>query len=254
MPHFGPFLGPAASRESQQLVSELINGVLAAYLALHTMGMEKMFGWKTKNNARSMRMMDTSGAYNGGRIALTHGWIATTRIATAMGWRAVDAIAVGDGVLTFDNGMQRVTDVHRATFWVGATDVPKHMWNVHIPAGALGNFDAITVLPHQGLLIESDAAVDQFGDPFAVVPAASLAGVLGITRQPPRQSIDVVTLSFADEQVIYAEGNLLTHCPANKVTLDDMLSQKKGTYDVLNSNDAAFLAECIAIERQAVAA
>jgi hypothetical protein len=218
------------------------------------MGMEKMFGWKTKNSARSLRMMDTTGAYDGGRVAVTRGLIATTRVATAMGWRTVDAIAVGDEVLTFDNGMQRVTEVQRSTFWVGATHVPKHMWNVHIPAGALGNFDAITVLPHQGLLIESDAAVDQYGDPFAVVPAAALDGVLGITCQPPRQSLEVVTLYFADPQVIYAEGNLLTHCPTRNVTLDEMLNQSKGTYDVLSQHDAAFLAECIAIERQATAA
>lgn len=212
-----------------------------------------MFGLTFKTATRSMRMMETTGAYDGGLTALTHGLLGGTRIATAMGWRAVDAIAVGDEVLTFDNGMQRVTDMRRATLWVDAIQVPEHMWNIHVPAGALGNFEAISVLPDQGLLIESDAAVDQYGDPFAVVPAAAMVGVFGITRQPPRQSIEVVTLFFAAEQVIYVDGNLLAHCPTCHVTLNDMLKQSQSPYDVLNLNDGAFLAGCMALEMQGAA-
>ena len=52
---------------------------------------------------RAGRSDDVSGeAYR------TTGLVAGTRIATAMGWRAVEAIAVGDLVLTFDNGLQPV--------------------------------------------------------------------------------------------------------------------------------------------------
>lgn len=213
-----------------------------------------MFGWNTKKSTRPMRMMETTGAYDGGSVPVSHGLLATTRIATAMGWRAINAIAIGEEVLTFDNCTQRVTDIQRTTLWVNATHVPEHMWNVHIPAGALGNFEPLTMLPDQGVLIESDAAVDQYGDPFAVVPAASLSGVLGITRQPPHQSIEVVTLFFADDQVIYAEGNLLTHFAARHVTLNDMLTLTHSAYDVLSMSDAAFLAECMAIEKQGIAA
>lgn len=62
----------------------------------------------------------------------------------------------------------------------------EHMRPVHIPAGALGNCVEMTVLADQGLMIESDAALDQHGDPYAIVPALSLVGVRGITRQAPR--------------------------------------------------------------------
>lgn len=227
---------------------QLLTSALAANLALHTMGMVNMFGWKTKLNAQTLRMIETTGAYDGGLGPATHGLLAGTRIATAMGWRAVNAIAVGDLVLTFDNGLQAVTAVRRSTLWVDAIRVPEHMWSVHIPAGALGNYDDMTVLPEQGLLIESDAAMDKYGDPFAVVPAASLAGVRGITRQAPRQAIEIVTLSFDNDQVVYAEGNVMTFCPAAHISLNDMLAQKTSAYDVLNMNDASFLAECIVVE------
>lgn len=207
-----------------------------------------MFGWKTKTNAMPRRMMETTGAYDGGLSAITNGLISGTRIATSMGWRAVDAIAVGDQVLTFDNGLQQITDVRRATLWVDATYVPEHMWPVHVPAGALGNYNPMSVLPDQGLMIESDAALDQHGDPFAVVPALSLVGIRGITRQAPRQQIEIISLTFAADQVIYAEGNVLLHCPAAKVTLNDMLNGAQSGYEVLSVSDAAFLAECLVVE------
>ena len=141
--------------------------------ALHTMGMEKMFGWKTKTNTLPRRMMEQTGAYDGGVNAITNGLIVGTRIGTLMGWRQNDAIAVGDAVLTFDNGMQIVTGVSRSTAWVDAPWTPDDVWPVHIPAGALGNYVEMTVLAGQGLLIESDAALDQHGDPYAVMVCAA---------------------------------------------------------------------------------
>lgn len=207
-----------------------------------------MFGWNTKTNAMPRRMMETTGAYDGGQIATTNGLISGTRIATSMGWRAVDAIAVGDQVLTFDNGMQQVTDVRRTSMWVDAIGVPEHMWPVHVPVDALGNYNAMTILPDQGIMIESDAALDQHGDPFAVVPAMALVGARGITRQAPREQIEIITLTFAADQVIYAEGNIMIHCPMNKISLSDMLNGTQGIYDVLSVSDGAFLAECLIVE------
>jgi hypothetical protein len=207
-----------------------------------------MFGWKTKAKTLPRRMMELTGGYGGGINTTTKGLMIGTRIATAMGWRQVDAIAVGDAVLTFDNGMQIVTGVNRSIVWVDAPWTPDHMWPVHIPAGALGNYVDMTVLSGQGLMVESDAALDQHGDPYAVIPALALVGVRGITRQAPRNQIEIITLSFDAEQVIYAEGNVLVHCPASKVSLDAMLNGVQGAYDVLSTTDAAFLAECLVVE------
>lgn len=207
-----------------------------------------MFGWKTKTNTLPRRMIEATGAYDGGLNTVTNGLIAGTRIATTMGWRGVEAIAVGDAVLTFDNGLQLVTSVSRSTMWVDAISVPERMWPIHIPAGALGNHVEMSVLADQGLMIESDAALDQHGDPFAVVPALSLVGVRGITRQPPRHQFEIITLSFNTDQVIYGEGSVLMHCPATQVSLEAMLNGAPHAYEVLSLTDAAVLAECIVVE------
>lgn len=213
------------------------------------MGMDTMFGWKNRSNATPKRMAEQTGAYDGGICnAIAHGLTGSTRVASNLGWRCADAIAVGDQVLTFDNGMQTVTEICRSTLWVDATMVPAHMWPVFVPAGALGNRTGITLLPEQGVMIESEAALDQHGDPFAVVPAFALAGVRGIRRQEPQQQLEIITLFFAAEQVIYTEGSLLTHCPCAHLSLSDMVAGCERPYDVLSAADAAFLAECIVVE------
>jgi hypothetical protein len=207
-----------------------------------------MFGWKTKTNTLPRRMMEQTGPYDGGINTITNGLIVGTRIATSMGWHQIDAIAVGDAVLTFDYGLQIVKNVSRSIAWIDAPWTAEHMWPVHIPAGALGNYVEMTVLADQGLMIESDAALDQHGDPYAVIPTLSLVGVRDITRQAPPQKMEIITLSFDAEQVIYAEGNVLVHCAASKMSLDTMLNGGQGTYDVLFVTDAAFLAERLVVE------
>ncbi len=207
-----------------------------------------MFAWKTKTKSMPRRMMEQTGAYNGGVSTVTNGLMTGTRVGTSMGWRQIEAIAVGDMVLTFDNGLQAVTEVTRSIAWIDAPWTANHMWPVHIPAGALGNRVDMTVLADQGLMIESDAAMDQFGDPFAVIPALALVGTRGITRQAPRHQIEIITLSFENEQVIYAEGNVLVHCPASKMSLDVMLDGGAAMYDVVSVTEAIVLAEQLVLE------
>ena len=48
-------------------------------------------------------------------------------------------------------------------------------------------------------MIECEAALDQHGDPYAIVRALSLAGLRGITRRAPSEQIEVVTLTFEIE-------------------------------------------------------
>ena len=74
---------------------------------------------------------------------------------------------------------------------------------------------------------QSDAALDQHGDPYAVVRALSLVGVRGITRQAPRNQLKIVTLSFGVEQVIYAEGNVLVHAPFQRCRWAQCLTAHK---------------------------
>ena len=63
-----------------------------------------MFGMGFKPQQPTRRTVEMTGAYDGGLATLSHGLMAGTRVASNLGWRAIDALAVGDKVLTFDNG------------------------------------------------------------------------------------------------------------------------------------------------------
>ena len=212
-----------------------------------------MFGWKNKTTGMHRRSIEMSGAYDGGLVALTHGLMAGTRVASNLGWRAIEALTVGDKALTFDHGMREIIEIRRSTVWTDAPDTTPAMWPVIVPADALGNHEELTLLADQGVLVESDAAADMYGDPFAIVPAHALDGVRGITRAVPPHRIELIAVYFADEQVIYAEGGALIHCPANITALDKFIDAQPSSYDVLNTRDAAFLAECLAMEDQMLA-
>ncbi len=151
---------------------------------------------------RAGRSDDVSGeAYR------TTGLVAGTRIATAMGWRAVEAIAVGDLVLTFDNGLQPVVAVTRTPVATPLRPSSQTM-PVVVPAGALGNATPMTLTAEQRVVVESDAAEALFGDPFAVLKARDLVGYAGIV-QDVAQVHDVLTLHFAEDQVLHADGGAL---------------------------------------------
>lgn len=217
------------------------------------MGMVDMFGWKNKTNGMAQRTLEVSGAYDGGLGLQTHGLMAGTRVASNLGWRAIEALAVGDQVLTFDNGMQQIVEIRRKVFFLDAPETDHTVWPVTVPAGALGNRDALTLLADQGVLIESDAAMDRHGDPFALVPAQSLEGVRGITRSAPAHQIELIAVYFAAEQVIYAEGGALIHCPTRATPLDMMMREAEMGYDVLSQDDAEFLVDAMVMEDQMMA-
>ncbi len=216
------------------------------------MGMDEMFGWKAKSPQIAHRSVERSGAFDGGLAAQTQGLMAGTRVASNLGWRSVEALAVGDTVLTFDHGMQQIIEIRRRVVWIdaaqGGTGLP-----VVVPAGALDNRTELTLLPDQGVLVDCDAAQDMYGDPFAVVPASALEGVRGIHRAAPFQEIEIIAIYFARDEVIYAEGGTLVHCPATTIALDQFLAADAATYDLLGTSDAAFIAECLMREDQILA-
>ena len=92
-----------------------------------------------------------------------------------------------------------------------------------------------------------------YGDPFAVIPAHALEGFRGIYRAAPQQQIELIAVYFAQEQVIYAEGGALLHCPVSTTTLDAFLNTDHAAYDVLGPRAAAFLTECMGLEDQILA-
>lgn len=207
-----------------------------------------MFGWKINAKPTPQRSAETTGAYDGTTAIVEHGLMIGTKVASNLGWCQVEAIRPGDQVLTFDHGMQPVAQVRRTLFFADATSVPAHLMPVTVPAGTLGNRNTMHLLPEQGILVESDAAVDAFGDPFAIVPAAALTGFRGIHRTQTPAQIEIITISFEQPEVIYVEGGALLFCPQTRMDLGDMLDPSSQTYDMLSMEEAATLVDCMEYE------
>jgi Hint domain-containing protein len=207
-----------------------------------------MSAWNEKSDTNVHRMAGMGGAMNVVLVGITHGLVAGTNVASNLGWRAVDALSVGDMVLTFDNAMQPIVEIRRDLTWLDAKDVPPQMWPVTVPAGALGNRCELALLPDQGILVESEAAADAMGDPFAVVPALALNGIRGIHRAPPQHQIEIITLFFAADEVVYVEGGTLAFCPHLGCLVSEQVNTESAMYDVLSLHDAEFLVECMSVE------
>lgn len=141
------------------------------------------------------------------------GILAGTCVATERGWQDVADLRAGDRIVTFDHGLRPLTAAGRGTL-SSAGALPRAAQPLHVPVGALGNRRALTLLPGQSVLIESDRAEALYGDPFVLVPAAALDGWNGITRTPHGAEAEVVFLEFSGDEIVYAEGMALIHCGA----------------------------------------
>lgn len=194
-----------------------------------------MFDWITKRKAVPMAsamsteypMVSTG---QGGFIAGTH-------VASNLGWRQVEALSVGDSVLTFDHGMQVITEMHRETMLAPEGDLPAAQCPLLVPQDALHNRTPLWVMPDQGVLLESDLAVDAMGDPFVVVPACALEGYRGIHRACPGERFELVMPRFAQDEVIYLEAGLLGFSPTPSNILDTAATED-GLYRVLAQDTA----------------
>ncbi len=179
------------------------------------------------------------------------GLVSGTRVATATGWRTVEALTAGDRVLTFDNGLQPLSDVRRRPLWNGSSACPQRFWPLELACGALGNRGPLMIMPHQAVMLESDMAEAIWGDPFALLPAAALEGADGVSRVPPTPDAEVTALHFGDEQVVFAEHGLMFLCPSSRGLLDYALgSDEDPLYSVLPMSEARRLT--MALEAGAV--
>lgn len=162
------------------------------------------------SSARPQTGMSETGADATFRLS---GFTSGTRVATAQGWRPIEAIAVGDRVMTFDNGLQTVVAATRGTHFA-AGDLPDFAVPIHVPIGAIGNEEPMVLLPEQIVMLESDTAEAVIGDPFALVPAKVFEGFRGIDRIRGLRPVEVVSLHFDNDEVIFADGGALMLAPS----------------------------------------
>lgn len=203
-----------------------------------------MFGWKHKGAGESPVMADAMAMLDGPLITGQSGFLAGTSIASNLGWQPVETLKVGDKVLTFDHAMQTVADIQRETVTL-PTDRPTALHPVRVPKGACHNRQDLWLMPDQGLLVECEAVMDTLGDPYAVVPARLLRGYRGIAAGRPSDRIELTTLAFRQDEVIYVEGGLLVHCPAPRQLLDSADISHKALYERLGGAAARFLVNCL---------
>ena len=210
-----------------------------------------MFGLRNRVLGGTHRTAETTGAWDG-QPGIATGLVSGTRVATRMGWRPVEAMAVGDEVLTFDHGLQTVIEVRREVVWNAQTDCPEHLWPLLVPADALGNLQETYLLPEQQVLVESDAAEDFLGDPFAMLPAAALDGFRGITPHKPSDMIEVVSLHFRRDEIVFANIGALFFQPKSTCLVGDMSDFVATDYKALSMGTARELVEMMILDDQPV--
>lgn len=174
------------------------------------------------------------------------GLVSTTKVATARGWSAAGDLKPGDLVLTFDAGLQSVTQVAKEVPFETAQDCPTALWPLEVPKGAFGNARPYHLLSGQNIMVESDAAEDMFGDPFSIIPASALLGLRGVERVPPKDGMEVVRISFSDEQVIFGEHGALYLCASSRDMVEMALEQRLDPlYAILPPAEARLVASSL---------
>ena len=135
-----------------------------------------------------------------------------TTVANQTGWAAIERLVAGDQILTFDNGMQVI--VENRVITIRRAEIPDtKAYTIHVPSGVLGNSAPMDLLPMQEVVLESDRAEAQFGDPFVLIPALLLDGYKGITRKALTTDLKLHVLTFESEQIIQTNGAMLVLAP-----------------------------------------
>lgn len=166
------------------------------------------------------------------------GFFATTKIATSLGWRQACDIRAGEDVLTFEGGLKPVKMVRRMRLDVAGGGADPSEWPLLVPEGALGNLAEFIVMPGQSVLVESELARDLMGSSMVMVRARDLDSVAGIFRVAPSEAVEVISLHFADDQVVFGAGGALFLCegPADLLAQGHVPLRHK--YRVLSGSEA----------------
>ena len=174
-----------------------------------------MFGWNNPVGPRATMAPPTQPLQDPVLLGAGCGFVEGTLVATQNGWNPIETLRAGDDVLTFDGGMQRVTALIRDELWAGVGPCPEALWPLFVEAETIGNRNDLLVMPHQGVLIESDEISDQWGDPFAVIPAAALEVLDGVERHEPYGTVEVILPVFEEDQMVFADHGALMFCQSH---------------------------------------
>lgn len=172
------------------------------------------------------------------------GLMAGTRIETATGWRAVERLMAGDLVHTRDGGLRPVLRVDR-TFYRGPRGPEGLRGVLRVPGGALMNCAPMMLLPDQHVMLETPFAEEILGTPLTLVPGRALQGFRGIHPVRVGGPAEVVTLRFAEEEIVWANTGIMVHCPA--LGEDEAADFRSDFFTVLDDDRAEALLGLIEI-------
>ncbi|MEQ9695132.1 Hint domain-containing protein [Shimia sp. SDUM112013] len=173
-----------------------------------------MFGWTHPQGCIGGNPEASHSTYDPVLLGAGAGFVEGTHVASQQGWTPIEDLRVGDKVLTFDNGAQKITSIVRNALWNGPGPCPESFWPLLIEEDTIGNGEEMLLMPHQGVLIESEEIMDHWGDPFAVIPAAALLILEGVERCEPVEPVEIILPVFETDQMVYADFGALLFCQA----------------------------------------
>jgi hypothetical protein len=167
------------------------------------------------------------------------GVIAGTKVDTESGWRAVETILPGDRVYTAEGSLRAVAWVDRR-YCMSPRAANGRRSLLLVPVGALLNSNPLFLLPDTNIVFEAPS--QQGGAEIALIPGRELVGFKGITPISSDTPMEVVTLLFSSEEIIWAESGMQVHCPA----FDEADGMSRGSrYAVLREEAAQALLDQI---------
>jgi Ca2+-binding RTX toxin-like protein len=131
-----------------------------------------------------------------------------TMIATPMGERRVEDLAVGDRVITRDNGIQAIRWVGRRDLTAAEMARASHLRPVRIRAGALGNGlpeRDLLVSPNHRILIANEKTSLYFDDREVLVAAKHLIALDGVDVVEV-DDLAYIHIMFDQHEVVLSDG------------------------------------------------
>lgn len=131
-----------------------------------------------------------------------------TRIATPRGEVDVQDLAVGDRIITRDNGLQTIRWIGRRDLDGAALDGDAHLRPIHIAKGALGNDlpeRDMMVSPNHRMLVANEKTALYFEDSEVLVAAKHLTGLSGVSVAAPAP-VSYIHMLFDRHEVILSNG------------------------------------------------
>jgi Ca2+-binding RTX toxin-like protein len=132
-----------------------------------------------------------------------------TMILTDRGEVAVEALAVGDLVMTRDNGLQPLRWIGQRKLSALELQADPDLQPVRIAKGTLsgaGPDRTMLVSPQHRVLIEGARAELLFGEAEVLVPAKHLIGHADVTRALPAEGVTYLHILFDRHEIVQSDG------------------------------------------------